>query len=172
MARGENDRSVYSGLHRIAGPVERGKNDYDDMIREEEFVEGKASCLWKKRLFASLTVESSYILAIVFVSLGLLFRFGFQVHDAVVGNAVLNEGLELLGHSDEDDPEEVSARGERRMEHSLSGRGFGIEITKDGDGYSGSAGGLRYRRRMQDRGFHPEEFLRMITLFDGLEKKE
>ncbi|MDO4266480.1 MAG: hypothetical protein Q4C63_08500 [Eubacteriales bacterium] len=121
----------------------------------------------KYRIGASITVEASYIMAIVFVSLALLLRFGFQLHDRVVGNAVLNEGIELSGHTEDADTDDLSARGSRRMEHTLSGRGFQIKIEKDGDGYRGTAGGSRYQREIKDKGFHPEKLMRRITLLEA-----
>lgn len=105
-------------------------------------------------------------MAIVFVCLGLLLRYGFQLHDRVVGNAVLNEGIELLGHTD-NDAAELSARGSRRMEHTLSGKGFQVQIEADGDGFRGTAGGSRYQREMIDKGFHPEKLMRRITLLEA-----
>ena len=114
-----------------------------------------------------MTVEASYIMAIVLICLAMLLRFGFQIDDRVVGNAVLNEGIELLGHTDEGDEADISARGSRRMEHTLSGRGFQIQITADGEGYRGTAGGSRYQKEIRDKGFHPERFMRKITLLEA-----
>lgn len=122
----------------------------------------------KKRLKASLTVEAAYIISLVLLCMAVLIRFGFQIHDQAVGNAVLNEGIELAGHAAEPDTGNLSVRGSRRMEHALSGQGFQITISEYRDGFRGSAGGNRYRREMTDKGFRPEKFLRRITLIEGL----
>lgn len=122
----------------------------------------------KRRLRASLTIEAAYIVGLILFCMALLIRFGFQIHDQAVGNAVLNEGLELAGHAEEADAGDLSARGSRRMSRALSGKGFQISISRDGEGFRGSAGGNRYQKHMTDRGFHPERFLRRITLIEAM----
>lgn len=117
---------------------------------------------------ASLTVEAAYIVGISLFCMAFLIRFGFQIHDRAVGNAVLNEGLELAGHAETADASDLSARGSRRMRRALSGKGFQISISGYGEGFQGSAGGNRYQKQMTDKGFHPEKFLRRITLIEGM----
>lgn len=124
--------------------------------------------LKEKRFQASLTVEAAYIVGLALFCMAVLIRFGFQIHDQAVGNAVLNEGLELAGHAEEADADDLSARGSRRMSRALSGKGFRISISKDGDGFQGNAGGNRYQKHMTDKGFHPEKFLRRITLIEEM----
>lgn len=123
---------------------------------------------WRNRRAAgSLTVEASFVMGILLFSMAVLLRFSFALHDQVVGNAVLNEGMELLGHSEEDAGEDLSRRGTRRMEQALSGRGFRIELSREGTGVRGTAGGERRSTEMWDKGFHPEEFLRRVTLLEA-----
>ena len=122
----------------------------------------------QRRLPASLTVEAAYVMGIVLFAMAVLLRYGFQLHDQVTGNAVLNEGIELLGHSEEPDIGALSQRGSRRMEYALSGRQFQIRLQEEGEGYSGTTGGLRYQKEIKDKGFHPERFLRQVTLLEGL----
>lgn len=123
---------------------------------------------WRNRRAAgSLTVEASFVMGILLFSMAVLLRFSFSLHDQVVGNAVLNEGMELLGHSEEDSGEDLSRRGTRRMEQGLSGRGFRIELSREGTGVRGTAGGERRSTEMRDKGFHPEEFLRRVTLLEA-----
>lgn len=117
---------------------------------------------------ASFTIEAAYVTGIVIFCLAVLFRFGFLLHDAVVGTAVLNEGIERIGHSGDPDAASVSARGKSRMEHALSGREFQVQIEEYKDGFRGTAGGNRYQKELLDKGFHPEETLRKITLLEEI----
>ena len=72
-----------------------------------------------------------------------------------------------LEDEEEDAGEDLSRRGTRRMEQALSGRGFRIELSREGTGVRGTAGGERRSTEMRDKGFHPEEFLRRVTLLEA-----
>lgn len=134
------------------------KGEITETKRKQHNTEGRAR--------ASLSVEAAYIMSFVLLCLALLIRYGFRLHDQVVGDAVVNEGIEVLGHMQGPDVSEIAERGGRRMQSALSGKGFEIRFSEYRNGFSGTGGGSRRQIIMTDKGFRPEQVLRQITLLE------
>ena len=126
----------------------------------------KRGAFGKTEFKAGLTVEAAYVMAIVLMSVGALIRFGFRIHDEATADFVLNEGIELSGHSRDPDNLEISERGEGRMEYSMYIRDPDIRISGEGKKITGVFSSEKYTKIMTDKGFEPEKLMRMITLIE------
>ena len=130
----------------------------------------------KPRLRGSLTVEAAYIASILLISLGLMIHLTFDVHDRILGDMVLNEAIELYGHSyigefeKEDEREAIAASGNERLGQLLSSSGFELELSGYRDGSLGEIKSGAYGKTMRDKGFKPHELMRKLTLIEVITK--
>lgn len=120
----------------------------------------------------SFTVEASLVMAVIFLSLAVALRFSLELHDAVTGTAVLNEAIELEGHLPRthtaEDEAAISSYAASRLDGMLSEKRYALQLAKQKSGCSGSIAGKNYQADMKDRGFHPELWMRRLTLLDPL----
>lgn len=117
-------------------------------------------------LKGSLTVEAAYIMAIVIMSLAGLIKFSFKVHDEVSAGFVMNEGIEIAGHSKKPDLQDIAERGEKRLEYAVYLRDHRLSLEEDGGRLSAKFISEEYTKLMSDKGFEPEKLMRMITLIE------
>ncbi len=105
---------------------------------------------------ASYTVEASYVMAIVILSLAVLIRAAYGQCTEITGIMRLHHMIELV-RSKEDSAE---------MEVSLSGMN-GSVIRKGGE-VSGAASGSAWEKEIRVAVHEPEKWMRMLTIFDPM----
>ncbi len=122
--------------------------------------------LWEKRKDAAITVEASFVMALVLFVCGALILQGFYVHERNTGMLILMDALEQI-QTERAEPDTVEASrnwANRALNSYYRCSGGRIEIVKRGNVLTGSfscrdgkAGG-----NVQMRLFEPERFLRMV----------
>ena len=117
-------------------------------------------------LKGSLTVEAAYVIAVVLMSLAGLMKFSFKIHDEVSANFVMNEGMEIAGHSRNPDLLSISESGNERLEYALYLRDSKLGLEGEGKKLSAKFTSEEYTKLMSDKGFEPEKLMRMITLIE------
>ncbi len=122
----------------------------------------------KLYLKAGLTIEAAYTVSLVLLILGVWIRLAFINHDRALGNAVINEAVELYGHEDEKDTERLHRYAKERLSGLLSQREAEISITEYRDGSRGSIAMNGYEFVLSDKGFKPQKIMRQMTLIEGI----
>ena len=126
-----------------------------------------------ERLCGSFTVEAALVMPVVLIAMAISIRYGLILHDEAIGNAALNEAIEIYGHFNRsyggDGELYAEEAASMRLSSMLSQKSMGADIEESGDGCTGSITGVNYEKTITDNGFKPEQTMRRITLLDAVD---
>lgn len=143
------------------------KTDYMKKLKREQ--RGKVKkCLpaGEKKIDAVITVEASFVMAVVLFICGALISQGFYVHERNTGMLILMDALEQtqMGRENPDAAEENGQWANRALNSYYRCSGCHIEIVRRGNSLTGNfkcrngkTGGS-----VQMKLFEPERFLRIV----------
>lgn len=105
---------------------------------------------------ASFTVEASYVMTIVLLSLAFLIRTAYKECREVTGIMRLHHMVEFARCREDETPGEFSFQTVRGS------------VLKKGDKVYGTAVGENWQKEIESGIFEPESRMRMLTVFDNL----
>lgn len=110
-------------------------------------------CLWKRKFYASYTVEATYIMAIVLFALSALIQNGFNKYREETGIMRLHHMVEQARGREEDD------------HRKLDLGGWSVEVKRTKNQIEGSLKTQRWQKRIEKKAHEPENMMRMATIF-------
>ena len=122
----------------------------------------------KRRLSASVTVESSLTVSLSLLALFAALGICFQNHDAAFGSAILHERLELYSHAPEDADLKTGEIPDERLSFALSEGPLRMRIRTGARSVSGTMQGGRYSDEQELKLFEPQKMMRSLTLVEEL----
>ena len=109
--------------------------------------------LWKRKFYASYTVEATYIMAIVLFALSALIQKGFNKYREETGIMRLHHMVEQARGWEEDD------------HRKLDLGGWSVEVKRTKNQIEGSLKAQRWQKRIEKKAHEPENMMRMATIF-------
>lgn len=117
----------------------------------------------KRRLTGSYTVEAAMVMPIVLLVILQIIKGAFFLHDQVRGAMVLQESIEQIRRGEWDDElAEIQQQGNKKSAPLFYLSDYKIELERLGPVYGGTATSKLWKKEITIRGFHPEEFLRLV----------
>lgn len=125
----------------------------------------------KGKLRGSYTVEAAFVMAIVLWALMASIQAAYCLRDEVVGSMALEESVQRLRHNETEPLDEAAIWAARRAGSPFSWRKYDFQIKMTGNSVTGrkvkalGAAGS-WKLELEQGVFDPENFLRMLTLFN------
>lgn len=110
----------------------------------------------KLRFKASYTVEASYVMAIVLMSLAALIGAACRQSQEETATMRLQHMVELMRSQEEED------------ERTFEGAAWSGNARREGNKVVGSVSGDGWSKEIEVKIHEPEDMMRMLTIFDGL----
>lgn len=125
----------------------------------------------KGRLRASYTVEAAIVMAILLWAVVFSIQAAYRLRDEVTGAMALSETVERLRHNESGQEEEAAEWAARRAGTPFSWKGYEFGFNVSGNPLTGkkvkaSGKGGRWSLEIEEVIFDPENFLRLISLWE------
>ena len=127
-----------------------------------------------KKLFtykaaASYTVEAAAVMSLVLLVLCTLIQNAYRIHDETCGAMALQQRVEKLRHQEKGD--RINIEREQRVSRLLS-KEWRLETSVNRNTVKGEIQNNGWSIKLETEIYDPENFMRMISIFDNGEKKD
>ncbi len=107
----------------------------------------------KKTVSASYTVEATYIMAMVLISLSVLIRSGYKMYREETGIMRLHHMVEQVRGREEDDHRNTDIGG------------WSVEVKRTENQIEGRLTARGWHKQIEEKTHEPENMMRMSTIF-------